>query len=99
MQTVPLFCMVGVVFGEEHAALLAAHFIPRLKALITLHRLWTLELPSSLCSLLQRTAVLPRALYGCEIRDMTPEMVVPLSSGGKAPLGPKFSMSGERSRY
>ena len=42
------------------------HATPRLnKALATLQRLRVLELPSSLCCLLWRTAVLPQALYGC----------------------------------
>ena len=80
VPTVPCFRMVGVVLGEESVAVTDAHFAPRLRAaLATLQRLRTLELPSSLCSLLWRTAVLPRALYGCEIRDLTPERLVPLS--------------------
>ena len=93
VKTVPLFRMVGVVLGEESPAVTGAHFAPRLEsALATLQRLRTLELPSSICSLLWRTAVLPRALYGCEIRDVTPELLVPLSSGGKAAIGPKFPL-------
>ena len=91
VKTSPLFRMVGVVLGEEDKALTDAQFAPRLQAaLATVQRLRTLELPASLCSLLWRTAVLPRALYGCEVRDLTPEKLVPLSSGGKAALGPKF---------
>jgi hypothetical protein len=93
VKTSPVFRMVGVVLGEEDKWLTDAQFSPRMRAaLATLQRLRTLELPSSLSSSLWRTAVLPRALYGCEIRDLTPEMLVPLSSGGKAALGPKYPL-------
>ena len=89
VKTMPLFRMVGMTLGEEGPELAEAHFTPRLSAaLATLQRLRTLELPSSLCSLLWRTAVLPRALYGCEIRDLPVEKLRPLGSGGKAALGP-----------
>ena len=44
----------------------------------------------SIGCLLWRTDVLPKALYGCEVRNVTPEQLVRLSSGGKAALGPKF---------
>ena len=93
VMTVPLFRMVGVVLGEDERVATDAHFAPRLRsALATLQRLRTLELPSSLCSLLWRTDVLPKALYGCEVRNVLPERLVPLSSGGKAALGPKFPL-------
>ena len=89
--TVPTFKIVGVVLGADESQATAAHVAPRLaKALGTLQRLRTLELPSSICSLLWRTAVLPQALYGCEVRDVQPKQLVPLASGGKAALGPKF---------
>ena len=91
--TVPQFKVVGVVLGEDEVAATAAHFTPRLRsALATLQRLRALELPSSIGSLLWQTDVLPRALYGCEVRNVTPEKLQPLSAGGKAALGPKFPM-------
>ena len=89
--TVPTFKVVGVVLGEDELLATRLHVAPRLtKALSTLQRLRTLELPSSICSLLWRTAVLPQALYGAEVRDIPPKHLVPLASGGKAALGPKY---------
>ena len=36
--------------------------------------------------------MLPRALYGCEVWDLAPEKLVPLSSAGKAALGVKMPL-------
>ena len=93
MRTVPTFKIVGVVLGlDEHLAT-ELHAAPRLsKALLTLQRLRALELPASIAALLWRTAVLPQALYGCEVRDVKPVQLVPLASGVKAALGPKFPL-------
>ena len=55
----------------------------------TLQPLKLMELPASLCSLLWRTDMLPKALYGCEVRNLVPERLVKLSSAGKAAIGPK----------
>ena len=66
------------------------HFQPRLKAAMeTLQRLKMLELPASLCSLLWKTDVLPKALYGCEVRDVSAQTMTPLASAGKAAIGAK----------
>ena len=85
------FRMVGVVLGDDERAATEAHFTPRMgAALEVLQRLRCLDVPMSLGCLLWRTHVLPKALYGCEVRNVTPEQLVKLSSGGKAALGPKF---------
>ena len=81
------FRFVGVVLGATEKSATAAHFTPRLqKALVTTRRLRLLELPASICSLLWRVAVLPQALYGCEVRDITPVSLVPLSRAGQAAI-------------
>lgn len=93
MRTAPTFKIVGVVLGQDETTATELHTAPRMtKALLTLQRLRVLELPSSICSLLWRTTVLPQALYGCEVRDIKPKQLVPLASGGKAALGPKFPL-------
>ena len=93
MRTVPTFKIVGVVLGLDDNTATEQHAAPRLaKAMQTLQRLQALELPVSICNLLWRTAVLPQALYGCEVRDVKPAMLVPLASSVKAALGPKFPL-------
>ena len=93
MRSSSQFRIVGIALGENEKQLTEAHFSGRLKgALETLRRLRVLELPSSLCSLLWRTDVLPKALYRCEIRDVVPERLVKLSSAGKAAMGPKVPL-------
>ena len=57
--------------------------------MLTLQRLKAIELLASLCSLLWRTDVLPRALYGGEVRNVPVDQLVPLSSSGKAAIGAK----------
>lgn len=93
LTTAPTFKVVGIVLGEEATLASRVHFEPRLKAaLATLQRLRNIDLPASVCSLFWRTDVLPKALYGSEVRDVTAEMLRPLSSGGKAALGPKHPL-------
>ena len=91
IRTVSTFKIVGVVLGSDERQATELHIAPRLtKATATLQRLKALDLPSSLCCLLWRTAVLPQALYGCEVRNVTPPDLHKLSSASKAALGPKF---------
>ena len=86
----PTFRIVGVVLGQDEARATALHVGPRLeKAKMTAMRLWSLDLPASICSLLWRTTVLPQALYGCEIRDVSAAQLLPLSSLGKSLLRAK----------
>ena len=80
-----LFRIVGVVLGTNDRLATSAHAEPRLaKALITTRRLRQLSLPAALTALLWRTAVLPQALYGCELRNITPDHLTPLSRAGQA---------------
>ena len=84
------FRMVGVALGLNERLVTETHFKPRLeKAMATTLRLRMLELPSSLSSLLWRTAVLPQALYGCEVRNITPAQLTPLSRAGQAAVAVK----------
>ena len=72
--TSPSFRFVGVEVGLPEPEASRVHLGPRVtKALATVQRLRALQLPSSLCSLLWRTTVLPQALYGCEVRDLRPK--------------------------
>ena len=87
ISTTSNFRFVGIEVGLPDPQGSDAQFAPRLaKALSTTQRLKTLPLPSSICSLLWRTTVLPQALYGCEVRDIRPKELVPLASAGKAAI-------------
>jgi hypothetical protein len=89
-STLPTFRMVGVVFGANDRLATEAHLEPRLKkAMAATRRLRMLDLPASLCALLWRTAVLPQALYGCEVRNVTPAQLTPLSRAGQAAVASK----------
>ena len=93
LKTEAYLKVVGVVLGEGEGMLVKEHFTPRLQAAAAVvQRLRTLDLPASVCCLLWRTDVLPKALYGCEVRDVTPKDLVPLSSAGKAAIGPKHPL-------
>ena len=84
------FRMVGVVLGQHEGNATAAHVAPRLeKAVITAQRLQALDLPAAICSLLWRTTVLPQALYGCEVRNVSSSQLNPLFSLGKTILASK----------
>ena len=90
LETEASLKVVGVVLGEGEGQLSEDHFAPRLRvAAAVVQRLRLLDLPASVCCLLWRTDVLPKALYGCEVRDVAPKRLVPLSSAGKAAIGPK----------
>jgi len=79
------FRMVGVVLGSNERLASNAHFDPHLqRALATTRRLRMLTVPASISALLWRTAVLPQALYGSEIRHITPQRLQPLSRAGQA---------------
>ena len=81
----PTFKVVGIVLGLDEQEATLAHITPRLEtALATSRRLRGLPLPASICGLLWRTTVLSQALYGCEIRNISPSLLVPLASAGKA---------------
>jgi hypothetical protein len=85
VTTASTFKFVGIVLGRAEREATIEHFAPRLaKALDTTRRLRSLDLPASVCSLLWRVAVLPQALYGCQLRDIRPVDIDPLSKAGKA---------------
>ena len=93
MRTAPTFKVVGVVLGEDERLATEVHVAPRMaKAISTLKRLGALDLPASICGLLWRTAVLPQALYGCELRNVTQDQLRELSSESKTALGSKFPL-------
>ena len=90
VTTSPTFKMVGIVLGANEQQATKAHLQPRLeKALATTRRLRMLELPASVCSILWRTAVLPQAVYGCEVRDVRPSQLAALTSAGQAAVAVK----------
>ena len=85
--TSPTFRIVGIILGSSERLATAAHFMPRLaNALTTTRRLRMLALPASISALLWRVAVLPQALYGCEIRSVSPDQLVPLTRAGQAAI-------------
>ena len=78
------------MLGQHEAVATAAHVAPRLeKAIATAQRLQALDIPAAICSLLWRTTVLPKALYGCEVRHVRPSQLAPLLSLGKTLLATK----------
>ena len=85
LHSSPTFKIVGVVLGASDIVATPLHFNPRLStALSVTQRLRALRLPTSICSLLWRTAVLPKALYGCEVRDVRPSLLSRLTAAGRA---------------
>ena len=91
--TSPSFRFVGVEVGLPEPEASRVHLGPRVtKALATVQRLRALQLPSSLCSLLWRTTVLPQALYGCEVRDLRQKDLNSLAQAGKAAIVHKFPL-------
>ena len=93
VPTSPTFKMVGVVLGTSELIATKEHFAPRLeRALATTRRLRMLDLPAALCGLMWKMAVLPQALYGCEVRDVRPSQLVPLTSAGQAAVASKFPL-------
>ena len=74
------FRVVGVELGATERVATAVHFAQRLsKALLSGRRLTGLDVPAPLAAHLWRTAVLPQALYGCELRRLTPSQLCPLA--------------------
>ena len=84
VATTATFKIVGVVLGAHEGQATQAHLEPRLsKALTTARRLRYMEMPASVCSLLWKVAVLPQALYGCEIRDVRSTHLEKLVQAGR----------------
>ena len=79
------FRFVGIELGLPGSTGDDAHWKPRLeKALVAAQRLRSLPLPAALQAVLWRSTVLPKALYGCELRDVPGAVVSPLIAAGKA---------------
>ena len=90
LESSPVFKVVGVVLAESDLVATPIHFQPRLaKALATTQRLRSLPLPAAICNFLWRTAVLPQALYGAELRDVRPAHLAPLTAAGRAVVADK----------
>jgi hypothetical protein len=93
VETQPYFKMVGVALGAEEAATTQLHVEQRLpKAMVTAHWLHALGLPVSLAALLWRTTVLPQALYGCEVRNVTAAQLGPLTALGRKLVAAKLPL-------
>ena len=92
-ETQPFFRIVGVVLGTSENTVTAAQAGQRLpKAIATAQRLRALDVPAALAAHLWKTTVLPQALYGCEVRDLTNALLRPLTSLGKTLLAAKFPL-------
>jgi hypothetical protein len=75
---------VGIELALPGRAGDAAHWQPRMeKALAAALRLRPLQLPAALCAVLWQTTILPRALYGCELRVASGTMLAPLVAAAK----------------
>ena len=83
--TTPSFRFVGIELGLPAREGDEAHFGPRLeKALFAAQRLRSLPLPAALNAVLWRTTVLPKGLYGCELRNITHTALAPMVAAAKA---------------
>ena len=77
------FRVVGVETGEDERVATKAHVTPRAeKAAKALRRLRGLTLPSAVQSRMWERAILPMALYGCEVRDVRPAQLHSLLKEG-----------------
>ena len=84
LTTRSTFRMVGIELGSNEKVATAAHLVTRLpNALCACQRLVGLGLPTSIAAQMWRTAVLPQALYGCEIRNVTFPQIQSLWATGK----------------
>jgi ribonuclease HI len=87
VATSPTFKIVGVVLGAQECLATQLHLELRLhKALDTTRRLRMLGVPAAIGSLLWQVAVLPQALYGCEVRDVKPAQLRVLTVAGQTAM-------------
>jgi len=85
LQCQPTYHVVGIELGANDRLATVAHLSPRLsKALQTGRRLAALDVPAAVAAQLWRSTVLAQGLYGCELRNITSNDVVPLVAQGKA---------------
>jgi len=86
------FRIVGIELGLAERPTTVKHLSPRLaKAQLTVKRLAALPIAATVAARMWRSAVLPQALYGCELRQI-PTLLKPLCGqvrtvANKAPLG------------
>ena len=79
-----VFKIVKIVIGEEPWAS-EEHYKQRAEdAKLMTSRLGSLAVPVGLKSRIWRAAPLAKALYGCEVRDITPKMLEPLAVAARA---------------
>ena len=84
LQTSRTFRVVGIELGANERRATSAHFTPRLtKALRSGKRLVSMEVPAAVAAQMWRTTILPQALYGCEVRNITKGDLKPLHTQGK----------------
>ncbi len=84
LTTRSTFKMVGIELGNSEKAATVAHLEARLpSALQASRRLAGLSLPAAVAVQMWRTAVLPQALYGCEVRNVTMTQLMPVWVTGK----------------
>ena len=88
------FRIVGIELGANEGVASSIHLAKRLpQALIGGRRFVALDVPAVFASHLWKVAILPRALYACEIRHISPQQLTPSTTESrhvvrKAPLAP-----------
>ena len=88
------FRIVGVELGAQERVATSSHVAQRIpKALLSGQRLAGLAVPAPLAAHLWRTAILPQALYGSEIRRVTPRHIWPLVVQGRRVVARKAPLS------
>ena len=85
LATRATFRIVGIELGAPERLATNAHYTPRIKkALLAGRRLADLGIPAAVTAQMWRTAVLPQALYGCELREIPyTSLLKPLCQQGK----------------
>ena len=79
--------MVGIELGAREEEATRAHVAPRVtKALMAGRSLCAIAVPTGVAAQMWRTAVLPQALYGCEIRCVTSAQLEPVRQQGRTAL-------------
>ena len=87
LTTRSTFRMVGIELGDNEELATSVHLDARLpEALVAGRRLAGLSLPTAIAAQMWRTAILPKALYGCEIRLVSHGQLLPLWALGKTTI-------------
>ena len=94
LTTRTTFRVVGIELGANERLATETHVTPRLKAALQSgQRLVGLAVPAAGAAQMWRTTILAKALYGCEVRNITHRDLRPLCLQGKQVIGNKAPLA------